>query len=448
MAATKYIFVTGGVSSSLGKGILSASLAKLLQARGYSVTIQKFDPYINVDPGTMNPYEHGECYVTDDGAETDLDLGHYERYLNIPTSQANNVTTGQIYQYVIQKERRGDYLGKTVQVIPHITDEIKHRFQKLEKTGMYDIVITEIGGTVGDIESLPYVESVRQMRYEKGPNNCLVIHLTYIPFLKGAGELKTKPTQHSVKTLLETGVQPDILVCRTEHEINQDMRKKLALFCNVKQNAVIEAIDASSIYEVPILIQKENLDKVVLSKLKLPMKQEPDLENWKEFLYRLKNYSHTVNIGLVGKYTELPDAYKSIHESFIHAGAMNNCKVNIHYIPSESLTVANAIDKLQNLDAVLVAPGFGERGIEGKITAIRYVRENNIPFFGICLGMQCAVVEWGRNVVGLQGAHSTEMDPKTQHPVIDLMEEQKEKTAKGGTMRLGAYPCQLKKGSL
>ncbi|MGZ5245259.1 MAG: CTP synthase, partial [Bacteroidia bacterium] len=397
---------------------------------------------------TMNPYEHGECYVTDDGAETDLDLGHYERYLNIPTSQANNVTTGQIYQYVIQKERRGDYLGKTVQVIPHITDEIKHRFQKLEKTGMYDIVITEIGGTVGDIESLPYVESVRQMRYEKGPNNCLVIHLTYIPFLKGAGELKTKPTQHSVKTLLETGVQPDILVCRTEHEINQDMRKKLALFCNVKQNAVIEAIDASSIYEVPILIQKENLDKVVLSKLKLPMKQEPDLENWKEFLYRLKNYSHTVNIGLVGKYTELPDAYKSIHESFIHAGAMNNCKVNIHYIPSESLTVANAIDKLQNLDAVLVAPGFGERGIEGKITAIRYVRENNIPFFGICLGMQCAVVEWGRNVVGLQGAHSTEMDPKTQHPVIDLMEEQKEKTAKGGTMRLGAYPCQLKKGSL
>lgn len=448
MAATKYIFVTGGVSSSLGKGILSASLAKLLQARGYSVTIQKFDPYINVDPGTMNPYEHGECYVTDDGAETDLDLGHYERYLNIPTSQANNVTTGQVYQYVIQKERRGDYLGKTVQVIPHITDEIKHRFQKLGNTGMYDIVITEIGGTVGDIESLPYVESVRQMRYEKGNNNCLVIHLTYIPFLKGAGELKTKPTQHSVKTLLETGVQPDILVCRTEHEISQDMRKKLALFCNVKQNAVIEAIDASSIYEVPINIQKENLDKVVLSKLKLPMKQEPELENWKAFLYRLKNYSHTVNVGLVGKYTELPDAYKSIHEAFIHAGAMNNCKVNIHYIPSESLTVANAIEKLQGLDAVLVAPGFGERGIEGKITAIRYVRENNIPFFGICLGMQCAVIEWGRNVVGLHGAHSTEMDPKTPHPVIDLMEEQKEKTAKGGTMRLGAYPCQLKKGSL
>ena len=448
MAITKYIFVTGGVSSSLGKGILSASLAKLLQARGYSVTIQKFDPYLNVDPGTMNPYEHGECYVTDDGAETDLDLGHYERFLNIPTSQANNVTTGQVYKTVIEKERRGDYLGKTVQVIPHITDEIRNRFQRLGKGNNFEIIITEIGGTVGDIESLPYIESLRQMRYEKGPSNCMVIHLTYIPFLKGAGELKTKPTQHSVKTLLETGVQPDILVCRTEHPIGKDMRKKLALFCNVKANSVMEAIDVKSIYEVVTAMQKEELDKVVLSKLKLPLRHEPDLKSWEDFLYKLTHYSNTITIGLVGKYTELPDAYKSINESFIHAGTRNDCKVEVKYISSESITNGNVAEKLEGLSGVLVAPGFGERGIEGKIVAIKYVRENKIPFFGICLGMQCAVIEFARHVLKLNGAHSTEIDPKTQHPVIALMEDQKTRNAKGGTMRLGAYPCQLEKKSL
>ncbi len=448
MAITKYIFVTGGVSSSLGKGILSASLAKLLQARGYSVTIQKFDPYLNVDPGTMNPYEHGECYVTDDGAETDLDLGHYERFLNIPTSQANNVTTGQVYRTVIEKERRGDYLGKTVQVIPHITDEIRNRFQRLGKGNNYEIIITEIGGTVGDIESLPYIESLRQMRYEKGPSNCLVVHLTYIPFLKGAGELKTKPTQHSVKTLLETGVQPDILVCRTEHPISKDMRKKLALFCNVKANSVMEAIDVSTIYEVPIAMQAEELDKVVLSKLKLPLKHEPDMSKWEDFLYKLKHYSTTITIGLVGKYTELPDAYKSINESFIHAGTRNDCKVEVRYISSESITKQNIAEKMEGLSGVLVAPGFGERGIEGKIEAIQYVRENKIPFFGICLGMQCAVIEFARHVLKLNGAHSTEIDAKTPHPVIALMEDQKTQNSKGGTMRLGAYPCQLKKNSL
>jgi CTP synthase len=446
--ATKYIFVTGGVTSSLGKGIVSASLAKLLQARGYSVTIQKFDPYINVDPGTMNPYEHGECYVTDDGAETDLDLGHYERFLNIPTSQANNCTTGQVYLSVIQKERRGDYLGKTVQVIPHITDEIKNRFQRLAKGNNFEIIITELGGTVGDIESLPYVEAVRQMRYEKGINNCIVIHLTYIPYLKGAGELKTKPTQHSVKTLLEAGVQPDILVCRTEHTVTKEMRKKLALFCNVKINSVMECIDVKSIYEVPMTMMKEGLDRVSLSKLKLPLRNEPDMENWEDFIHHLSHYSRTVDIGLVGKYTDLPDAYKSIIESFIHAGAKNDCKVNVKYIPSESINGGNVEEKLSGLSGVLVAPGFGERGIEGKITAIKYVRENNIPFFGICLGMQCAVIEWARNVLKLNGAHSTEIDPKTQHPVIALMEEQKMLSAKGGTMRLGAYPCQVKKNSL
>lgn len=446
--ATKYIFVTGGVSSSLGKGILSASLARLLQARGYSVTIQKFDPYINVDPGTMNPYEHGECYVTDDGAETDLDLGHYERFLNIPTSQANNVTTGQIYLSVIQKERKGEYLGKTVQVVPHITDEIKMRFSKLSKTGNYDIIITELGGTVGDIESLPYVEALRQMRYEMGPNNCLVAHLTLIPFLKGAGELKTKPTQHSVKIMLENGVQPDILVCRTEHHIPKEMRKKLALFCNVKANAVMEAMDAATIYEVPLFMAEEQLDKVVLSKLKMPLKNEPDLAKWKVFVEKLKNPTSETHIGLVGKYTELPDAYKSINESFIHAGTVFGTKVHVHYIQSESLNKDNIAQKLGGLSGILVAPGFGERGIEGKITAIKYVREHKIPFFGICLGMQCAVIEFGRNVLKLNHAHSTEMEPKTPHPVIDLMQEQKEKTAKGGTMRLGAYPCALKKNSL
>ena len=444
---TKYIFVTGGVTSSLGKGIISASLAKLLQSRGYRVTIQKFDPYINIDPGTLNPYEHGECYVTEDGAETDLDLGHYERFLNTPTSQANNITTGRIYQNVINKEREGAFLGKTVQVVPHITDEIKKNIRLLGESGEYDIVITELGGTVGDIESLPYIEAVRQFRWEIGYSNSLVIHLTLIPFLAAAGELKTKPTQHSVKMLLEYGIQPDILVCRTEHHLTQDIRKKIALFCNVNINAVIESIDASTIYDVPLLMLKEQLDKTVLTKLKLSHKNEPDLESWKDFLGRLKNPTSEVRIGLVGKYVELPDAYKSITESFIHAGSKNECKVRVEYIPSEHLTPENAIERLKDLHGVLVAPGFGERGFEGKIEAIRYVRENNIPFFGICLGMQCAVVEYGRNVLGLKNAGSTEMDPETPHPVIDMMEDQKKIKNKGGTMRLGAYQCDLKKGT-
>ncbi|MCJ8210890.1 CTP synthase [Mucilaginibacter sp. RS28] len=444
---TKYIFVTGGVTSSLGKGIISASLAKLLQARGYRVTIQKFDPYINVDPGTLNPYEHGECYVTEDGAETDLDLGHYERFLNTPTSQANNITTGRIYQNVINREREGAFLGKTVQVVPHITDEIKRNFRILGESGNYDIVITEIGGTVGDIESLPFVEAVRQFRWESGINDSLVIHLTLIPFLAAAGELKTKPTQHSVKMLLEYGIQPDILVCRTEHHLTADLRKKIALFCNVNVNAVIESIDASTIYDVPLLMLKEQLDRTVLSKLKLSSKNEPDLESWKDFLGRLKNPTAEVRVGLVGKYVELPDAYKSITEAFIHAGAKNECKVRVDYIHSEQLTKENAIERLKGLHGVLVAPGFGERGFEGKIEAIRYVRENNIPFFGICLGMQCAVVEFGRNVLGLENASSTEMDANTPYPVISMMEEQKNITAKGGTMRLGAQACDLKKGS-
>jgi len=444
---TKYIFVTGGVTSSLGKGIISASLAKLLQSRGYRVTIQKFDPYINIDPGTLNPYEHGECYVTEDGAETDLDLGHYERFLNTPTSKANNITTGRIYQNVINKEREGAFLGKTVQVVPHITDEIKRNFRILGESGDYDIVITELGGTVGDIESLPYIEAVRQFRWETGSGNSLVIHLTLVPFLAAAGELKTKPTQHSVKMLLEYGIQPDILVCRTEHHLNSDIRKKIALFCNVNINAVIESIDASTIYDVPLLMLKEQLDKTVLTKLKLPHKTEPVLDNWKEFLGRLKNPTADVRIALVGKYVELPDAYKSITEAFIHAGATKECKVRIEYIPSESLTPGNAIEKLKGMHGVLVAPGFGERGFEGKIEAIRYVRENNIPFFGICLGMQCAVVEFGRNVLGLENANSTEMNPDTLHPVIGMMEDQKNITNKGGTMRLGAYACELKKNS-
>ena len=444
---TKYIFVTGGVTSSLGKGIISASLAKLLQARGYRVTIQKFDPYINIDPGTLNPYEHGECYVTEDGAETDLDLGHYERFLNVPTSQANNITTGRIYQNVINKEREGAYLGKTVQVIPHITDEIKRNMRLLGESGNFDVVITEIGGTVGDIESLPYVEAVRQLRWELGHQTALVIHLTLVPYLAAAGELKTKPTQHSVKTLLEYGVQPDILVCRTEHHISAEIRNKIALFCNVDTNAVIESIDASTIYDVPLLMRKENLDGIVLKKLKLSAKVEPDLESWKDFLGRLKNPTSEVKIGLVGKYVELPDAYKSISEAFIHAGAKNECKVHVKYIPSESLTKDNAVQKLKGLDGVLVAPGFGSRGIEGKIEAIKYIREKNIPFFGICLGMQCAVIEYGRNVLGLKDAHSTEMDENTKDAVISMMEEQKKIKNKGGTMRLGAYACVLKKGS-
>lgn len=444
---TKYIFVTGGVTSSLGKGIISASLAKLLQSRGYRVTIQKFDPYINIDPGTLNPYEHGECYVTDDGAETDLDLGHYERFLNVPTSQANNITTGRIYQNVINQEREGKYLGKTVQVIPHITDEIKRNMKLLGESGNYDIVITELGGTVGDIESLPYIEAVRQFKWEIGSSNAIVIHLTLIPFLAAAGELKTKPTQHSVKMLLEYGIQPDILVCRTEHSINQEIRKKIALFCNVNINSVIESIDASTIYDVPLLMLKENLDKTVLTKLKLPLNGEPDLETWKDFLGRLKNPTKDVRVGLVGKYVELPDAYKSITESFIHAGAANECKVVVEYIHSENINEDNVKEKLGHLHGVLLAPGFGSRGIEGKLEAIRFVRENNIPFFGICLGMQCAVIEYARNVLKMKGAHSTEMDEVSKYPVIDMMEEQKKVKNKGGTMRLGSYVCEIQKGS-
>jgi len=443
---TKHIFVAGGVTSSLGKGILAASLAKLLQARGYRVTIQKFDPYINVDPGTMNPYEHGECYVTEDGAETDLDLGHYERFLNILTSQANNVTTGRIYQTVIEKEREGAYLGKTVQVVPHITDEIKRRMTLLSSDNKYDIIITELGGTVGDIESLPYIESLRQLRWELGPQNCVVILLTLIPYLSAAKELKTKPTQHSVKELLKNGVQPDILVCRTEYPLTKDIRRKLALFCNVNLNSVIQAKDCESIYEVPFEVEKENLDKIVLSKLRLSSKTNPDLTRWKEFLFRLKNPKSHVRVGLVGKYVELQDAYKSISESFTHAGAANQCKVTIESIHSENITEENVEQKLKHLHGILVAPGFGGRGIEGKIAAIRYVRENNIPFFGICLGMQCAVIEFARNVLGLD-AHSTEIDKHTKHPVIDMMEEQKKIINKGGTMRLGAYPCTLNENS-
>jgi len=445
--AAKYIFVTGGVTSSLGKGIISASLAKLLQARGYSVTIQKFDPYINIDPGTLNPYEHGECYVTEDGAETDLDLGHYERFLNVPTSQSNNVTTGRIYNHVITQEREGAYLGKTVQVVPHITDEIKRRMLLLGQTGEYDIVITEIGGCVGDIESLPFIEAVRQLRWELSTHESLVIHLTLVPYLKAAGELKTKPTQHSVRALSEAGVQPDVLVCRSEYPIPLEMRKKIALFCNVKVNAVIESLDAKTIYDVPLLMRKEKLDERVINKLKLAHKADPNLESWKEFLGRLKNPTAEVNIALVGKYVELQDAYKSIIESFVHAGAANECKVNIKWFQSENISNENVAALLGGVDGVLVAPGFGERGFKGKLEAIRFVRENRIPFFGICLGMQCAAVEFARNVLGLQGAASTEMEPDTPYPIIDMMAAQKEITQKGGTMRLGAYTCELKKGS-
>lgn len=444
--STKYVFVTGGVTSSLGKGIISASLAKLLQARGYSATIQKLDPYINIDPGTLNPYEHGECYVTDDGAETDLDLGHYERFLNVPTSQANNVTTGRIYQAVIEKERRGDYLGKTVQVIPHITDEIKDRIQILGKKGTFDFVITEIGGTIGDIESLPYVEAVRQLMWEF-PEDCLVIHLTLVPYLAAAGELKTKPTQHSVKALLELGVQPDILVCRTEHELDLGLRQKIAKFCNVGTNAVIESRDAASIYEVPILMQAEELDKVVLEKLHMSGKKAPDLSSWKTFLERLQNPEHIVNIGLVGKYVELKDSYKSINESFIHGGVANGVKVNLKWIHSEKLTEENIEENLTGLDGILVAPGFGSRGISGKINAVRFARENNIPFLGICLGMQCAVIEFARNVLNLKDAHTVEIMNDTPYPVIDMMAEQKNVSEMGGTMRLGAYNCNLKSDS-
>ena len=447
MADVKYVFVTGGVTSSLGKGIISASLAKLLQARGYSVTIQKLDPYINVDPGTLNPYEHGECYVTLDGAETDLDLGHYERFLNVPTSQANNVTTGRIYQSVINKERKGDYLGKTVQVIPHITDEIKRRIKLVSSGNKFEIVITEIGGTVGDIESLPYIESVRQLKWEMGAQNCIVIHLTLVPYLTASGESKTKPTQHSVKELLEAGIQPDILVLRTERNLNDDTKRKVALFCNVEESAVIESVDVSTIYEVPIKMIDQKLDETVLRKLALPIEKEPPLIEWRKFLSKLKNPKYSIKVGLVGKYVELPDAYKSISESFIHSGAKNECDVNVLFIHSEDITDKNVSSKLEGLDGMLVAPGFGSRGIEGKISTAKYARENNIPFLGICLGMQCAVIEFARNVLNLEGANSTEIDHKTKHPVIDLMEEQKSIIDKGGTMRLGGYKCIIDKNS-
>ncbi len=448
MPATKYIFVTGGVTSSLGKGIIAASLAKLLQARGYKTTIQKLDPYINVDPGTLNPYEHGECYVTDDGAETDLDLGHYERFLNVRTSQANNVTTGRIYQSVIEKERRGEFLGKTVQVVPHITNEIKERIQILGNSGEYDIVITEIGGTVGDIESLPYIEAVRQLLWELGEGNAIVVHLTLIPYLSAAGELKTKPTQHSVKTLMESGIKADILVCRTEHELSDEIKQKLALFCNVKPEAVIQSIDASTIYDVPLMMQNEGLDTVALRKLQLPQDTVPELSQWIEFLDRHKNPQHEVTVGLVGKYVELQDSYKSILESLTHAGALNEVKVNVRSIHSEHVNEANLQQKMKGLQGVIVAPGFGERGIEGKIKAVQYAREHGIPFLGICLGMQMAVIEYARHVLGLEDANSTEMNEGTSHPVISLMEEQKSVTRKGGTMRLGAWDCELQEGTL
>ncbi len=443
---TKFLFVTGGVASSLGKGIISASLAKLLQARGYKVGIQKFDPYINIDPGTLNPYEHGECFVTDDGAETDLDLGHYERFLNEPTSQANNITTGRIYQNVINKERKGDYLGSTVQVIPHITDEIKYRMKLLGKQKDYDFVITEIGGTVGDIESLPYIEAVRQMKWELG-DDCLVIHLTLVPFLAAAGELKTKPTQHSVKMLLEQGIQPDIIVCRTEHHLDQSIRDKIARFCNVRPSGVVESADAASIYEVPLMMAEERLDVEVLDLTKTPVKKDLDLKHWRAFLNKLHKPKHTATIALVGKYIELQDAYKSITESFVHAGAANECKVHVKLVHSEAVNTETAPKLLKDVDGILVAPGFGGRGIEGKISAVQYAREQKIPFLGICLGMQCAVVEFARNVLGYNDAHSAEIAPKTPYPVIDIMEAQKTISGLGGTMRLGAYPCELKKGS-
>ena len=444
----KYIFVTGGVSSSLGKGIISASLAKLLQSKGYKVTIQKFDPYINIDPGTLNPYEHGECYVTKDGTETDLDLGHYERFLSIKTTKTNNTTTGKIYQTIINKERKGDFLGKTVQVIPHITNEIKRRIQIIQYEDNYDIIITELGGTVGDIESYPFIEAVRQFRWDIGENNSLVIHLTLLPYLSAAGELKTKPTQHSVKKLMESGVNADIIVCRTEKTISDDLRSKIALFCNVDKASVIESIDANTIYEVPLLMQAEKLDEVVLSKLNIKNNKKSDLNDWKNFVYKLKNPKNTINIGLIGKYVELQDSYKSILESFVHAGAVNEVKVNVVPIHSEEISEKTIINIFSKLDGILVAPGFGERGIEGKILSIKYARENNLPFLGICLGMQMAVIEFARNVIGLKDANSTEMSKSTKNPVISLMNDQLNVDEKGGTMRLGSWKCKLKKNSL
>ncbi len=446
--STKYVFVTGGVASSLGKGIIAASLAKLLQARGLRVTIQKFDPYINIDPGTLNPYEHGECYVTDDGAETDLDLGHYERFLGVKTSKANNVTTGRIYHTVITKEREGAYLGKTVQIVPHITDEIKRRMLLLGKSGNYDVVVTEVGGTVGDMESQPFIEAIRQLQWELPDEDLISIHLTLVPYLRAAKELKTKPTQHSVQMLQQAGVHPDIIVCRTEKVLPEDLRRKVALFCNVKPGHVIQSIDAPSIYQVPLNMEEEKLDQMVLNHFGMKEVPEPDFTKLEQFLEKLQNPKSEVDIALVGKYVELQDAYKSILESFVHAGAANECKVNVHTIHSEYLDEENVAEKLAPMDAVLVAPGFGERGLEGKITAIRYARENKVPFFGICLGMQMCVIEFARNVLGIADAASAEVAPNSANPVIDLMDDQKSTTIKGGTMRLGAYGCHIEKGSL
>ena len=445
---TKYVFVTGGVASSLGKGIIAASLAKLLQARGLRVTIQKFDPYINIDPGTLNPYEHGECYVTDDGAETDLDLGHYERFLGVHMTKANNVTTGKVYFTVINKEREGAYLGKTVQIIPHITDEIKRRMLLLGKTGKFDVIITEVGGTVGDMESQPFLEAIRQLQWELPEEDLASIHLTLVPYLRAAKELKTKPTQHSVQMLQQAGVHPDVIVCRTEKELTPEIRRKVALFCNVKPGHVIQSIDAPSIYQVPLNREAEGLDEMILNHFHINDLPEPDFANLKVFLNKLYHPKHQVDIALVGKYVELLDAYKSILESFVHAGAANECRVNVHTVQSEYVDASNVEEKVGGMDAILVAPGFGERGLEGKIQAIKYAREHNVPFFGICLGMQMCVVEFARDVLGLKDAASAEMNPSTPDPVIDLMEDQKSTTIKGGTMRLGAYDCQLDKNSL
>ena len=447
LSKPKYIFVTGGVASSLGKGIISATVARLLQARGYSVTVQKFDPYINADPGRLNPYEHGESYVTEDGTECDLDLGHYERFTSITTTKNNTVTTGKIYKEILEKERRGDYMGKTVQVIPHITDEIKRRIQLLGATKKYDVIISEIGGTVGDIESLPYIESVRQLRNELGYQNSLLIHLAWVPYMAAAHEMKTKPTQHSVKELQSEGVQPDVLVLRAEHSLAEEVRRKVALFCNVTEDAVVESIDVPTIYEVPLRMHDQHLDDVILRKLGIADAEEPNLKSWSDFVEKIKNPKHSVEVALVGKYTELPDAYKSINESFIHAGAINHCKVKVTYVPAEQVTNENAAEKLAGMSGIFVAPGSGVRGFEGKVAAVKYARENNIPFFGVGLGMQASIIEFARNVLGMADAHSRELDPQTKYPVIDLMEEQKKVTEKGGTMRLGGYPCALKAGS-